>query len=109
MTNFEGMQQGPRTEAASARAVEYKEGREGEMNRLADQYKEVQMKLIGLREDLKRGTEFAAQQKNESLDTLALKLRQDIQTQIGDLEIEKEELENSIKGKGGNPSDYTLQ
>ncbi len=90
-------------------AQELRESREAAMSRLAEQYKAIQMQIIGLERDLQKGIEYTARQSNPQLDEFGIQLRNETKKKIEDLQIEKETVEQAIRDKGVDPSQYTVQ
>ncbi len=107
--NTNGSQRAETSRAATDRALHYNEEREAVINRLAEQYKAVQMQIIGLERDLQKGVEYTARQSNPQLDELGIQLRNETKKKIEDLQIEKETVEQAIRDKGVDPSQYTVQ
>lgn len=107
---MEGMPDGGPKHAAVFRAAEFKDAREAEMNRLAAQYKELQMKIIGFEKDIQKGDENMLKQGvDPEVIRISKEIRSEILYKLEDAKNEKEELERMIKERGGNPSDYTVQ
>ena len=107
--NMDGPQRSETSRAATEKAIQYNEDREAAMKRLGENYKAIQMQIIGLEKDVQKGIEHVAQQNNPQLDELGIKLRAEMKEKIENLQIEKEEAEQAIRDKGGDPRDYTVQ
>lgn len=99
----------PATQAAQFRAAEYSEGREEEMNRLAEKYRAIQVTIDTLKQKLQQGIEYVTNQNDPRIEEQALALRKEVQTEIDAALEEREAVETSIRGKGGNPNDYLVQ
>ena len=94
--------------AAQQHAIEHRESREAEMSRLEENLIKLQHQIIKLEGGLQTGPEHAVRQ-GDAMTELGIQLRNANKAEIEKLNAEKELVEQAIQGKGGNPSDYTVQ
>jgi len=93
----------------SAAAVGFSGERENIRESKGQEYKDLQMKILKLEEDLSNGNERALNEKNPGARELAVMIGRELTQQIETLQAQKLGLEDAIRSAGGNPSDYTVQ
>lgn len=102
--NHEGEARRAPSRASAERAVEHKDAM---LDRLSAEYRELQMKIMGLEQDLSKGIEHTIQ--NPRMKELATEVGRGITQELEALRGKKTEVEEAITNVGGNPSEYTVQ
>ncbi len=74
-----------------------------------EKYEEVQKRIMALKEDLTQNNDRAIMEKNPDTRELAIAIGRKLHQEIGALKVIKEQLEDQIRGLGGDPSKYTIQ
>ncbi len=110
MQDGNSSERGARSERGpSAAAAGHFDEREMILGSKGDEYKSVQMKIMTLEADLARGNERASMEKNPDAQKLAIAIGRELHREIEMLMGTKEQLEDQIRGLGGDPSKYTIQ
>lgn len=108
MSNGNGRERGP-SAASMIRAMEYKEAREAEKANLAEKYKAVQMQIAGLEADVQKGIDHMKTLTDPAMIKLSKETGRDILSKVEELRETKKELEQTIRERGGDPSEHTVQ